>query len=153
MSRLPTFPTATVDEVLDIRSELAPSLRRFRGAMVTVSKTFTSKPWQSDFLDEVHDAWVEKVHPAIEAIEESVREDHSLLAMAADYVRAANTSLPGLALVGAGLLGHADVAQALGGVFQAPRRCSRSFAIVAAHGNDVRMQPFYFLYRAEGALR
>lgn len=43
MGRLPTFPTAKVDEVLDIRDELAPSLARFRSAMVTISKNFTSE--------------------------------------------------------------------------------------------------------------
>jgi len=42
MGRLPTFPNATVDEVLDIRTKLAPSLTQFRAAMVTISKTFTS---------------------------------------------------------------------------------------------------------------
>lgn len=41
MGRLPTFPNATVDEVLDIRTELAPSLTQFRAAMVTISKTLS----------------------------------------------------------------------------------------------------------------
>lgn len=153
MGRLPTFPKATMDEVLDIRSELAPSLTKFRGVMVTVSKNFTSAPWQSAFEDELHDAWIETVHPAIEAIEESVRENHSLLAMAADYVGAANTSLPGLALVAAGLLGHADVAQALGGVLSGVAPLLQVLRDRRSERNAIRMQPFYFLYQAEEALR
>ena len=65
MGRLPTFPNATVDEVLDIRTELAPSLTQFRAAMVTISKTFKSTAWEAHFEDEVHDAWVESVLPAV----------------------------------------------------------------------------------------
>ena len=53
MARLPTFPAATVDEVLDIRSQLAPSLTRFRSVMVTISKDFTSASWESGFEDEL----------------------------------------------------------------------------------------------------
>jgi hypothetical protein len=69
MGRLPTFPNATVDEVLDIRTELAPSLTQFRAAMVTISKTFKSAAWEAHFEDEVHDAWVGSVLPAVEAID------------------------------------------------------------------------------------
>lgn len=74
MGRLPTFPIATVDEVIDIRSALAPSLTQFRSAMVTISKSFNSAPWETDFEDEVHDAWVESVLPAVESIDASVKE-------------------------------------------------------------------------------
>jgi hypothetical protein len=142
-----------VDEVLDIRTELAPSLTQFRSAMVTISKNFTSAPWESTFEDELHDAWIETVHPAIEAIEESVRGDYSLLAMAADYVGAANTAWPGLALVAAGLLGHAEVAQALGGALSGVAPLLQALRDRRTERNEIRMQPFYFLYRAEHALR
>lgn len=148
MGRLPTFPMATVNEVLDIRSELAPSLMPFRSAMVTISKNFTSAPWESDFEDEIHDAWIENVRPAIEAIEVSVHDNHSLLSISAGLTGTATAAWPGLAIFAAGLLGHTDVLQALGGtgvlagtapILQAlrDRRTAR---------NDIRMQPFYFLY-------
>jgi hypothetical protein len=48
MARLPTFPLATVDEVLDIRAELNPALTQFRSAMVTTAKNFTSAAWETD---------------------------------------------------------------------------------------------------------
>ncbi len=108
MARLPTFPDASVDEVLDIRRDLAAPLTQFRGAMVTVSSGMTTRAWEADFDDCVHDAWVEHVHPAIQAIEASVADNRSLLDLAADTVSAASRSLPGLALLGAGILGHAD---------------------------------------------
>jgi len=47
MARLPTFPGATVDEVLDIREELAAPLIQFRGALVQVSNAFVSEAWVS----------------------------------------------------------------------------------------------------------
>jgi len=58
MGRLPTFPDATVDEVLDIRSDLDPLVANLRSAIVTVSRTFTSRPWESSFRDELHDSWL-----------------------------------------------------------------------------------------------
>jgi hypothetical protein len=155
MGRLPTFPNATVDEVLDIRREIAPSLTQFRSAMVTISKSFTSAPWESDFEDEVHDAWVDTVYPAVEAIEASVRDNRSLLSFSAGLTGTATVAWAGLAISAAGLLGHTDILQALGGtgalagtapVLQAlrNRRTAR---------NDIRMQPFYFLYKTGQALQ
>jgi len=153
MGRLPTFPAATVDEVLDIRSELAPALTRFRGAMVTVSKTFNSSPWESSFEDEVHDAWVETVHPAIEDIENSVRENRSLLTSTADYAGAFKTAWPGLLIAAAGLFGHVDAAAAAGGVISGAVPLLPVLRDRRSARNDIRMQPFYFLYRAERSLQ
>jgi hypothetical protein len=123
--------------------------------MVTISKNFASAPWEPGFEDELQDAWVETVHPAVEAIEASVRDNRSLLSLSAGLTGTAKAACPGLAILAAGLLGHAGVLQALGGtgalagaapVLQAlsGRRTAR---------NDIRMQPFYFLYRAEQALQ
>jgi hypothetical protein len=155
MGRLPTFPTATVDEVLDIRSSLAPSLTKFRGAMVTISKTFTSAPWESDFEDEVHDAWVETVHPAIEDIEASVRDNRSLLNISAGLTGTTVAVWSGLVVAAAGLFGHGDVLQALGGA--GALAVAAPLLEVLRSRKDanraIRMQPFYFLYQAEEALR
>lgn len=162
MGRLPTFPGATVNEVLDIRSELAPSLTRFRASMVTISKDFTSESWESGFQDELHDAWVGTVHPAIQEIEEMVRDNRSLLSWASSMTGTAKAAWPGLSVVAGGLgvlaggvAGHVDVVQvlrgagALGGVtplLQALRDRRTAQA-------DIRMQPFYFLYKTERMLQ
>jgi hypothetical protein len=151
---LPTFPGATVDEVIDIRTALAPSLINFRGVMVTISKNFTSKPWERDFEDEVFDAWVETVQPALQAIEASVRDDRSLVSLAADITGVVKDAWSGLLIVGAGLLGHGDVFHALGGagaigaaapVFQKLRERETV-------SSSIRMQPFYFLYNLHRSL-
>jgi hypothetical protein len=153
MGTLPTFPKATVDEVIDIRRELAPSLAQFRSAMVTISKNFASAPWESDFEDELHDVWVETVHPAVEAIEASVRDNRSLFSLTTDYVGAANTAWSGLTIVAAGLLGHAGAAQALGGAWAGAAPLLQVIRDRRTARNDIRMQPFYFLYKAEQALQ
>jgi len=152
MGRLPTFPNATVDEVLDIRTELAKSLIQFRAAMVTISKSFTSAAWESDFEDEVQDAWVESVLPAVEAIDNSVRENRSLLALASGIAGAANTSYPGLAIVAAGLLGHVGAVAALGGGLSGAAPMLQVLRDRRTAAKEIRMQPFYFLYAVEQSL-
>ncbi len=153
MGRLPTFPIATVDEVIDIRSELAPSLTMFRSAVLDISKSFNSAPWETDFEDEVHDAWVGKVHPAVESIDTAVRDNSSLLALATGITGAANKAYPGLSIVGAGLIGHLGAKSVIAGgalaaavpILQAVRDQKDNF-------KEIRMKPFYFLYATKGAL-
>jgi hypothetical protein len=152
MGRLPTFPNATVDEVLDIRTELAPSLTQFRGGMVTISKSFTSDAWEAGFEDEVHDAWVETVRPAVEAIEHSVRENGSLLSIVSGIADAANTSYPGLALFGAGLVGQVPPVALVGATLAAGAPILEAFREHRAGRRDIRMQPFYFLYGLQEGL-
>ena len=139
--------------MLDIRRALAPSLTQFRSAIVTISRSFTSAAWESGFEDELHDAWVETVHPAIEGIQESVKENHSLLDYVTDYGGAAKTAWPGLTLIGSGVVGHADVVQVLGGVVTGALPLLQALRDRNKTQTDIRMQPFYFLYKAERALQ
>lgn len=152
MGRLPTFPNATVDETLDIRSELSPSLTQFRSAMVTIAKTFTSSAWETAFEDEVHDAWVETVAPAVEAIDSSIQDNSGLLSLAAGVVGAANTSYPGLAIVAAGLLGHAGGVALAGGALSGVAPLLQALRDRQTAARDIRMQPFYFLYAVDQSL-
>ncbi|MGO9196767.1 MAG: hypothetical protein ACLQK4_06535 [Acidimicrobiales bacterium] len=152
MGRLPTFPTATVDEVLDIRTELTSSLTRFRAAMVTISKTFASAAWEADFEDEVHDTWVESVLPAVEAIDASVQDNRSLLALANGVAGAANTSYPGLAIAAAGLLGHVAAVPEIGAAISGTTPLLQALRDRKTADKDIRMQPFYFLYAVEQSL-
>jgi len=152
MGRLPTFPSATIDEVIDIRSELAPSLTQFRSAMVTISKSFSGAPWETDFEDEVHDAWVESVLPAVESIDASVKDNSSLLSLATGITGAANSAYPGLAIVGAGLVGHLGAVAAVGGALAGVAPILQAVRNRKKVDSEIRMQPFYFLYAADEAL-
>ena len=152
MGQLPTFPTATVDEVIDIRSELAPSLTQFRSAMVTISKSFSSAPWETDFEDEVHDTWVESVLPAVEFIDASVKDNSSLLPLATGITGASNSAYPGLAIVGTGLVGHLGAVAAAGGALAGIAPILQAVRDRKKADSEIRMQPFYFLYAADEAL-
>ncbi len=152
MARLPTFPDAKVDEVLDIRRELSESLTQFRSALVSVSKNFTSEAWERGFDDEIQEVWVESVHPAVQAIEAAVRENRSLFAMASGFASAANTSFPGLAIVGAGIAGHVGAVADLGGVLSAGAPLLQALRDRQSATQQVRMRPFYFLYAVDRSL-
>jgi len=152
MGRLPTFPTATVDEVIDIRAELAPTLTQFRSAMATISKSFSSAPWETAFEDEVHDAWVESVLPAVESIDASVKDNSSLLSLATGITGAANTAYPGLAIVGMGLVGHVGAVVIAGGALTGIAPILQAVRDRRKADSEIRMQPFYFLYAADKAL-
>jgi hypothetical protein len=146
LGRLPTFPTATVEEIIDIRSELAPSLAQFRSAMVTISKSFSSAAWETDFEDEVHDAWVESVLPAVESVDASVKDNSSLLSLASGITGAANAAYPGLAIVGTGLGGHLGAVAAVGGALAGVAPILEAVRGRKRADSEIRMQPFYFLY-------
>ncbi len=146
MAKLPTFPDATVDEVLDIRSELAPALTQFRAAMVTLSKSFTDPAWETGFEDEVHDAWVESVNPALAAIDESVQENKSLLTRATDVTGAVRGMSPGLGIFGAGAVGHEPVTTVAGGAAAVAGAALQAFRKRSSDSREIKMQPFYFLY-------
>ena len=152
MSRLPTFPDATVDELLDIRTELADPLAEFRSAMVSIANGFTSEAWEKDFVDEVRDAWVAQVSPAVQAIELAVRDNRSLLTMAANFGGAANAAVPGLAIVAAGLAGHAGAVAELGGGISVAAPLLNALKDRTSNAREIRMRPFYFLYKVHQKL-
>jgi len=75
--RLPAFPTAKMDELLDMRKELAVPLARYRGAVVRFSKDMPQVVGENlDF--EVEQLWVETVYPALLGLEDEMA-DHGLV--------------------------------------------------------------------------
>jgi hypothetical protein len=147
MTRLPTFPDATVDEVIDIRAELASSLVRFRGAMVSTSRAFSSAPWGADFQDELHDLWIETVRPAVAEIEAAVQDNHSMLRMAAGVAGAVKEALPGLAILGAGMAGHSSTVSEIGGAVTAVSPVLSAAWHRHVDERQIQTRPFYFLYQ------
>lgn len=75
--RLPAFPTAKMDELLDMRKELALPLARYRGAVTRFSKDMPQVV--GDNLDfEVEQLWIETVKPALLGLEDEMA-DHGLV--------------------------------------------------------------------------
>jgi hypothetical protein len=65
MEAMPSFPNATISEVIDIRSELETPLLRFRGAIVEMERMIASASFEPDFQGEVDDLYAERVAPAL----------------------------------------------------------------------------------------
>ncbi|MER6936699.1 hypothetical protein ABTX24_18720 [Nocardioides sp. NPDC127514] len=75
--RLPSFPMAKMDELLDLRKELALPLARYRGAVVRFSKEMPQVVGENlDF--EVQQLWIETVRPALLGLEDEMA-DHGLV--------------------------------------------------------------------------
>jgi hypothetical protein len=78
LQRLPLFDRATVQDVLDIRSELEGPLVRFRSAVMDLSDEIRSAAWDEDFPSDADAAFRKAVEPAILDIEEAVQANSSL---------------------------------------------------------------------------
>lgn len=69
--RLPAFPTAKMDELLDMRNELAVPLARYRGAVVRFSRD-APQAVGPDLEFEVQQLWDETVNPALAGLKEEL---------------------------------------------------------------------------------
>ena len=152
MGFLPTFPDASVDEVLDIRDALVDPLSAFRGAMVGVARDIASRPWEPGFGDEVQDAWVGVVQPALMAIQSAVRDDRSLVERASGIAGQINQNWPALGLVGAGLVGHKPVLDAIGGATAVGSSLLQQLSSHRMKQTAIEMKPFYFLHGVSTSL-
>lgn len=76
--RLPLFESASIGEILDIRSELQKPLHNFRSAMIKMSDDMKSCSWEEDFVKEAELIFYENVKPSVLEIEEAVRSNKSL---------------------------------------------------------------------------
>jgi hypothetical protein len=74
LARLPTFPHATMDEIVDVRSELRAPLIRFRSEMVRVARDLDVDAYDPGFEEAAEQAWLERVRPALLELEEMVEE-------------------------------------------------------------------------------
>ncbi|WP_156409861.1 hypothetical protein [Nocardioides sp. Soil796] len=75
--RLPAFPTAKMDELLDMRRELALPLARYRGAVSRFSKEMPQVVGE-DLDFEVEQLWIETVKPVLLGLEDELA-DHGLV--------------------------------------------------------------------------
>lgn len=100
MEELPAFPDATVDELMDLRSDLERHLDRFRSAMGDTAREIRARQFDPGFAGEVKNLWVERVEPEIADIRARVFES-GFCRVYAERVRESVGPLIG---TGAGLL-------------------------------------------------
>jgi hypothetical protein len=150
---LPSFQNATTSEILDIRTELSPSLGAFRQGVGSLTENLEFSPAAPQFGDEVEYAWNETVAPAIDEIEEIVRQNRSMTDL---MKRFAKDSLGGGA-VGLAATAPFALAVAAGPAAQMMTAAGMAFgtvwgtarALIDEHDaieKDAKGAQFYFLY-------
>ncbi len=154
MAYLPYFPKLPMDEILDLRHALDIPLRRFRGAMASLSADFAHRAIDEEFVVEVEDAWRSKVEPALADIRSALAEQ-GLLRQAASIAlgdpRRMIVEAGGvLAAVEGNLLSLSKIAT-IGAAVGAPMIdvVGRAIAEVQRSRQDTRKNAFYFLHRVE----
>jgi hypothetical protein len=75
LRRLPTFPEASITDILDIRRELQEPLVRFRSAMIEFASQVEGAPYDKDFNRHAEELACARVDPAMLEIEELVRDN------------------------------------------------------------------------------
>lgn len=151
LARLPTFPLATMDEVVDIRAELDRPLVRFRAEMVNVAGTLGVDAFDPAFDEAAEEAWISKVRPALVELEELVEEKQLRTQFGA--------KLPGGGVVGAagglvtGIITHAPL---IGVGVAAGAAVIAAAATVGGERakleREIRQQPYYLLHQTEALL-
>jgi hypothetical protein len=80
LERLPAFPEAPMDAILETRTELAGSLIRYRRGVIHLSAKLLSGPLEPALKAEVDDLWRDEVQPTLV----SLRTELSLTRLAKD---------------------------------------------------------------------
>jgi hypothetical protein len=79
---LPHFEAASINEILDIRTELEGPLVRFRGAIIGYAEKIKTASWDRDFSIEAKNVFHREIEPAVRNIAEAVKSNPSLLELA-----------------------------------------------------------------------
>jgi len=78
IARLPAFPSAPMDELLDLRKDLADPLTRYRRAAEDLRAHLLSGPFDEQFPADVDAIWRTRVEPELVNIKEAMA-DHGLV--------------------------------------------------------------------------
>ena len=82
LTKLPLFDAASVDEVLDIRSDLDKPLVKFRQSMLRYSDMVRTAAWERGFSEEAEIIFHREVAPAVQEIEDAVKGNAFLASLA-----------------------------------------------------------------------
>src|SRR5436853_2075662 len=75
LADIPSFPTASVDEILDIRERVQIQLGRFRAAVADLEQELGENVSSDDFAASVEDLKLRRVAPELEELRESLRDE------------------------------------------------------------------------------
>jgi hypothetical protein len=154
IEKLPSFPSASVSEVLDIREELREPLTRFRAAVSEMERLIQSAAHEPDFAAEVEDLYIEKVAPALLEIAELARNNSYLRQLMRAAVGDAKPILTSVLTMGVLALGGLPglVAAALGAGVPAAAAAVRAAWASGEGQSALETHHLFFLYRTEELL-
>lgn len=98
IQRLPSFDTASVDEIIDIRKDLDGSLGRFRSKVLAYAEGIQALPWDDDFEYECSVLYTKDIVPVVQEIDELSRENSFVRNLAGKIASDEKTlkAMPGL---------------------------------------------------------
>lgn len=151
LARLPTFPGARMEEIVDIRDELRSPLTVFRSEMVKVAREMTMDAFDPAFVHVAEEAWVERVAPALAELDDLIKEKRlhrqfGQPAASGGAIGAVGGLITGLvtqeAVLGGSIAASAGVASTVVTTMASRRRIA----------SEIRRRPYLFLYRTEKLL-
>jgi len=157
IQRLPSFDTASVDEIIDIRKGLDGPLIRFRSKVLSYAESIQSLPWDDDFEYKCSMLYDKDVAPAVQEIDELSRENsfvRNLTGKIASDERLWE-SVPGLAIsVAAGFIPSftdaisADTAILATGGAWAAQKIVATYKEHQEKKREISKKDLYFYYKA-----
>lgn len=110
VARLPTFPTARMEDVLALRSDLAAPLGRYRHAVGVFAEKLRSEAYDTEVQAEVDDLWRSSVAPTLDDLQDELQA-HSFVREFARQVAASPTAVSaGVASAGVLFMGLQSMA-------------------------------------------
>lgn len=159
LTKLPAFPHASMQQVLELRRDLDAPLGRYRRQAAALREHLTVDPFDDAAAGEVHHLWRTDVGPALADLRQAMA-DHSLArellrGLAADlgqFVK--GTLLPGAGLtVAAASVTDVATAVAVGLPAVVAPVAARAAQSYVSHRSDGRAANLYYLYETDRRLQ
>lgn len=158
IQKLPSFDSASVDEILDIRKELNDPLVRFRSKIQSYSESIQTMPWNNDFENECSLLYCQEVAPAILEIDELTKEGSFIKNLAGkvsfdgDFRRIAGELVMGIAAAGVipsftQAISQDVAALTTGGLWVATK-IAETYKEYRIKKREISKKDLYFYYRA-----
>lgn len=158
IQRLPSFDSASVDEILDIRKELSDPLIRFRSKVQSYSESIQTVPWNDDFENECSLLYNQEVAPAILEIDELTKEASFVKNLVGkvtsdgDFRKVAGELVIGIAAAGVipsfTQIVSQDVAALSAGGLWATSKIAEAYKDYREKKREISKKDLYFYYRA-----
>jgi len=146
--RLPLFPRATVNEILDIRTELEISLRQFRSAMLRFSASIKNASWDDDFDQSAELVFRREVAPAVLNIEEEVKSNRFMMELTQKLVPVGTAGVSVLAVAMSNLPPSAIAALSLAGATVAAATVVQAYRAYLEKRQVTQHNNLYFYHSA-----